>query len=45
MDSNKPESQILSWVESQENSEQIFEYFNKFMQGYVGQEKKKSPKR
>ena len=35
MDGDKSEKEIIAWVESQENSEQIFEWFNKFMQGYA----------
>ena len=35
------QKEFIAWVESQENSEQIFEWFNKFMQGYVVEPKKK----
>jgi uncharacterized protein YbaA (DUF1428 family) len=41
IDDNESESKIIAWIESQKNSEQIFEWFNKFMQGYVVEPKKK----
>jgi hypothetical protein len=35
IDSNKTEFQIIAWIDSQENAKDIYDWFNKFMQGYV----------
>lgn len=35
IEQDKPESEIIKWVESNQNSTQIFDWFNKFMRGYT----------
>ena len=34
MGKDDPESKIIPWIESQENSQDIFDWFNKYMQSY-----------
>lgn len=29
------ESQIIDWIDSQKNAQDIYDWFNQFMQGYV----------
>ena len=33
-DEGKSDDEIIKWIESQESSEQIFDFFNTVMQGY-----------
>lgn len=40
MDDDTPESKIIAWIDFQDNAQDIFDWFNKFMQGYVTQTKK-----
>lgn len=35
MDSGASEAKIITWIDSQENAQDVYDWFNKFMQGYV----------
>ena len=32
---SESESKIIDWIDSQKNAQDIYDWFNKFMQGYV----------
>lgn len=37
----KSDQEVIDWIESQKNAQDIFEWFNKFIQGYVAQPEEK----
>lgn len=41
IESERPESQIIAWVDSQDNATEIYKWFQKFMEGYTTQPKQK----